>query len=101
MQIKGRFRAAVSKAEIAESAVRLCSRKRIGKKFLIARAFAKRFATRRQTPQIISADAIAAGLGQWARGFALDPRLSGAMARRQLGWTPVHLDPLAQIARLP
>jgi nucleoside-diphosphate-sugar epimerase len=67
----------------------------------IARAFARRFATRHQTPQIISADAVAAELGQWARGFALDQRLSGAKARRGLGWTPVHLDPLAEIARLP
>ncbi len=64
----------------------------------IARALANRFGTRHRAPQIISADAAAAELGEWARGFALDQRLSGAKARRQLGWTPGHLDPLREIA---
>lgn len=66
----------------------------------IARAFAKRFGTRQQQPQIISADAIAAELGEWARGRGLDQRLSGEKARRELGWEPKHLDPEAEIARL-
>lgn len=66
----------------------------------IARAFAKRFGTRQQQPQIISADAIAAELGEWARGYGLDQRLSGARARRELGWNPKHLDPEGEIARL-
>ena len=64
----------------------------------IARALAKRFHTPRQAPQIISTDDIAAELGEWARGFALDQRLSGAKARRELGWMPKHLDPEADIA---
>ena len=59
------------------------------------------FARRHQEPEIISADAIAAELGEWARGYALDQRLSGAKARRDLGWTPTHLDPEREIARLP
>jgi nucleoside-diphosphate-sugar epimerase len=67
----------------------------------IARALAKRFGTRRQMPQIISTDAIAAELGAWARGYALDQRLSGAKARRDLGWRPKHLDPEREIAALP
>jgi nucleoside-diphosphate-sugar epimerase len=67
----------------------------------IARAFAKRFRTTHQEPQIISADAIAAASGEWARGYALDQLLSGAKARRDLGWTPTHLDPEREIARLP
>lgn len=67
----------------------------------IARAFAKRFGTRQQQPQIISADAVAAELGEWARGRALDQRLSGEKARRELGWNPKHIDPEAEIARLP
>ena len=67
----------------------------------IARAFAARFGTPRQAPQIISADAIAAELGEWARGYGLDQLLSGAKARRELGWTPIHLDPEGDIARLP
>jgi nucleoside-diphosphate-sugar epimerase len=66
----------------------------------IARAFAKRFGTRHHEPQIISTDAIAAELGEWARGYALDQRLSGAKARRDLGWSPRHLDPEREIARL-
>jgi nucleoside-diphosphate-sugar epimerase len=67
----------------------------------IARAFAKRFGTRQQQPQIISADTAAAELGEWARGYGLDQRLSGEKARRELGWQPKHLDPEAEIARLP
>jgi nucleoside-diphosphate-sugar epimerase len=63
----------------------------------IARAFAQRFGTRQQEPQIISTDDIAAELGEWARGFALDQRLSGAKARRELDWMPKHLDPEADI----
>jgi nucleoside-diphosphate-sugar epimerase len=58
----------------------------------IARAFAKRFATRNQDPQIISTDAAAAEWGEWARGYARDQRLSGAKAQRELGWQPKYLD---------
>jgi nucleoside-diphosphate-sugar epimerase len=67
----------------------------------IARAFAERFATPRQTPQVIPADAVAAELGEWAKGYALDQRLSGAKAQADLGWSPKHLDPEREIARLP
>jgi nucleoside-diphosphate-sugar epimerase len=67
----------------------------------IARAFAKRFGTRHPDPRIVSSDAIAAELGEWARGYALDQRLSGAKARRELGWRPKHLDPEREIALLP
>jgi len=66
----------------------------------IARAFAKRFGTRQGEPEIVSTDAIAAELGEWARGRGLDQRLSGAKARRELGWQPKHLDPEGEIARL-
>lgn len=67
----------------------------------IARAFARRFGTQHQAPHIISAEAIAAELGDWAKGRALDQQLSGAKARRELGWKPKHLDPEAEIASLP
>jgi nucleoside-diphosphate-sugar epimerase len=66
----------------------------------IARAFARRFGTRHPKPLVVSADAIAAELGEWARGYALDQRLSGAKARRDLGWSPRHLDPESEIAQL-
>ena len=66
----------------------------------IARAFAKRFGTRTLEPEILSADAIAAELGEWARGYARDQRLSGAKAQRELGWQPKHLDPAREIAEL-
>jgi nucleoside-diphosphate-sugar epimerase len=62
----------------------------------IARAFARRFGAG-ATPQIVSADAIAAERGEWARGFALDQRLSGDKAQRDLGWAPRHLDPEGEI----
>ena len=66
----------------------------------IARAFADRFDTAHRQPQVVSSDAIAAELGEWARGYAIDQRLSGAKAQRDLGWKPKHLDPLGEIARL-
>jgi nucleoside-diphosphate-sugar epimerase len=67
----------------------------------IISAFARRFGTRRQMPDIMSAEALAAELGAWARGYALDQQLSGAKARRDLGWRPKHLDPEREIALLP
>ncbi|MBR0797499.1 NAD-dependent epimerase/dehydratase family protein [Bradyrhizobium jicamae] len=65
----------------------------------IARAFA-RLTGGPQEPMIVSADAAAAELGEWARGYALDQCLSGAKARHELGWQPKHLDPEAEIAAL-
>jgi nucleoside-diphosphate-sugar epimerase len=65
----------------------------------IARAIAQRFGLRDQAPQIVSANAIAAELGDWARGRAMDQQLSGEKARRELGWMPVHLDPEGEIGR--
>lgn len=37
-------------------------------------------------------------MGPIARAFALDQRITGARARRELGWAPAHLDPLAALA---
>lgn len=65
----------------------------------IARAFAKRFGNPRMQPEIVSADTMAAELGEWARGYAIDQRLSGAKARLELGWAPSHLDPEDDIRR--
>jgi nucleoside-diphosphate-sugar epimerase len=64
----------------------------------IARAFARRFETRNQDPQIMSEDAAAAEWGELARGYGRDQRLSGAKAQRELGWQPRHLDPERDIA---
>lgn len=36
--------------------------------------------------------------GEWARGYAIDQRMSGAKARRELGWSPLHTDPIADIS---
>ncbi len=66
----------------------------------IARAFAKRFKASNPEPEVISADTIASELGDWARGYALDQRLSGDKARRRLGWQPRHLDPEREIATM-
>jgi nucleoside-diphosphate-sugar epimerase len=63
----------------------------------IARAFARRFNTRENQPEIVPTAAIATELGEWARGYALDQRLSGEKARRDLGWRPRHLDPIGEI----
>jgi len=67
----------------------------------IARAYARRFGTRRPDPEVISADQIAAELGEWARGYALNQWQSGEKARRRLGWRPLHLDPLSEIHSIP
>lgn len=67
----------------------------------IARAFARRYETRRSNPEIVAVDEIVAERGEWARGYALDQRLSGARARRELGWAPRHLDPQDDIANIP
>lgn len=48
-------------------------------------------------PEIVSVDAIAAELGDWARGYAMDQCLNGAKARQHLGWTPRHTDPEADV----
>ncbi|MFJ4847044.1 MULTISPECIES: NAD-dependent epimerase/dehydratase family protein [unclassified Streptomyces] len=37
-------------------------------------------------------------MGPIAQAFALDQRISGARARRELGWAPTRLDPLAALA---
>lgn len=65
---------------------------------MIARAFARRFGTPSPELEVVTADAIARELGEWARGYALDQRLSGAKARAELGWKPIHLDPETEIA---
>ncbi|MBS0548923.1 MAG: NAD-dependent epimerase/dehydratase family protein [Proteobacteria bacterium] len=44
-------------------------------------------------PEVVSAGTMAAELGEWARGYAMDQCLSGAKARQQLGWAPRHTDP--------
>lgn len=59
----------------------------------IARAFARDI-------EIVSADDIALELGEWARGYACSQRLSGAKARRDLGWAPRHLDPEQAVSGL-
>ena len=49
------------------------------------------------TPVTVSPEAMAAELGDWARGYACDQRLSGAKARVELGWAPMHQDPETDI----
>ena len=66
----------------------------------IARAFAIRFGTARKEPQVVDVEGVVAELGEWARGYALDQRMSGEKARRELGWTPRFLEPLDEISRL-
>ena len=38
-------------------------------------------------------------MGPIAQAFALDQQLTGARARRELGWTPTHLDALTELAQ--
>jgi hypothetical protein len=46
----------------------------------------------------VSADAIAAEKGEWARGYALDQQMSGDRAGHELDWRPIHADPLRELA---
>jgi nucleoside-diphosphate-sugar epimerase len=62
----------------------------------IARAIANRFGVS-EAPILRSADEVAAELGDWARGYALDQQMSGAAAQRDLGWHPVYTDPIAEL----
>ena len=64
----------------------------------IVHAIARRFGSRSSEFSIVSADAIAAEKGEWARGYGLDQQMSGGKARRELGWQPIHTDPLGELA---
>ena len=64
----------------------------------IAHAFASRLGSPDLGYEVVSPDAIAQELGDWARGYALDQQLSGAKARASLGWQPAHIDPESEIA---
>jgi nucleoside-diphosphate-sugar epimerase len=67
----------------------------------IERAFARRYGGLERKPRIVSPQEIALEIGDWAaRGYALDQQLSGAKARRNLGWQPQYLDPESEIAAL-
>ena len=63
----------------------------------LARAMARR-AGAETTPLVRSIDEGVAELGEWVRGFAIDQRMSGAKARRELQWLPVHTDPVADLS---
>lgn len=63
----------------------------------IARAIARRFGAD-ETPAPRGVDEAVAELGEWARGYALDQRMSGDKARRELGWRPLWREPLADLA---
>lgn len=66
----------------------------------IARAVARRVGVAVPVIDIVSEDAAAQELGEWARGYACDQRLSGAKARKELGWAPIHLDPTRDVMEL-
>jgi nucleoside-diphosphate-sugar epimerase len=63
----------------------------------LARAMARR-AGMDTTPLVRPIDEAVAEFGEWARGYAIDQRMSGAKARRDLLWSPTHTDPVADIS---
>lgn len=63
----------------------------------LARAMARRAGVD-TIPLVRPIDEAAAEFGEWARGYAIDQRMSGAKARRELLWSPTHTDPLADIS---
>lgn len=64
----------------------------------IVRAIARRFGLAAPELRTVGADTIAAEKGEWARGYGLDQQMSGGRARRELGWRPVHGDPLRELS---
>jgi nucleoside-diphosphate-sugar epimerase len=63
----------------------------------LARAMAGRAGMDR-TPLVRPIDEAVAEFGEWARGYAIDQRMSGAKAQRDLLWSPAHTDPVADIS---
>jgi nucleoside-diphosphate-sugar epimerase len=66
----------------------------------IARALSRSLSGHEEAPMIITEQDAIAEFGSWAAGYGRDQLQSGEKARRILGWNPVHLDPLSEIARL-
>lgn len=66
----------------------------------LARAFSRSLCGQEMAPVITSEQDAVAELGSWAAGYGRDQLQSGDKARRKLGWRPVHLEPLQEIARL-
>jgi nucleoside-diphosphate-sugar epimerase len=63
----------------------------------LARAMATRAGVQ-ATPLVRSVEEAVAEFGAWVRGYAIDQRMSGAKARRELRWLPTHTDPVADIS---
>jgi len=63
----------------------------------LALAIARHWAGAHGEIRIISADEAARLRGEWARGYAIDQSMSGDKARRELGWRPVHTNPIADL----
>lgn len=63
----------------------------------LARAMARR-AGAESSPLVRPIEEAVDEFGEWARGYAIDQRMSGAKAQRELGWSPLHEDPIAEIS---
>ncbi|MBV8910210.1 MAG: hypothetical protein JOZ89_05575 [Gammaproteobacteria bacterium] len=63
----------------------------------LARAMARR-AGIASPAQVRPIDEAVVEYGEWARGYAIDQRMSGEKARRELRWSPAHIDPIADIS---
>jgi nucleoside-diphosphate-sugar epimerase len=63
----------------------------------LARAMARRAGVD-EIPLVRPVDEAVTEFGEWARGYAIDQRMSGSKARRELLWLPTHTDPLADIS---
>lgn len=64
---------------------------------VLARAMAHRVGAE-PIPLVRPVEEAVKEFGGWARGYAIDQRMSGAKARRQLGWSPLHTDPIVDIS---
>ena len=66
----------------------------------IAMAIARRIGGAGCALQVISAEEAAAAHGEWARGYALDQAMDSKLALAELGWQPVHTDPIDDLRSL-
>lgn len=63
----------------------------------IAKVLARRFGKSEEL-DVIPIQAAAREFADWAVGYGLDQRMSGAKAMRELGWAPEHTDILSEIS---
>ena len=66
----------------------------------MARAIAKKFDLSAEIGVMPVREAMST-LGEWYEGFVIDQQMSGRKATLELGWSPTHVDPIADLFNEP